>query len=53
MRTVEEYLIHAAKADELAGTTDDAFHKEQIAKIAAMWRDLAEHRRLLAQADSE
>jgi hypothetical protein len=47
MRSVEEYLGHAARADALAALTDDEFHKAQIARIAEMWRELAEHRRRL------
>ncbi len=49
MKTVEEYLSHAAKANELAATTDDLFHKEKIAEISQLWLDLAEHRKRLLE----
>lgn len=44
VETVEEYLRHAARSDELAAQADSPAHKAQIAKIAQMWRDLAKQR---------
>jgi hypothetical protein len=52
MRTVEEYLSHAARADELAAMTDDDFHKTQIIEIARLWRELAEQRRRLLNGEN-
>jgi hypothetical protein len=49
MQTVEEYLRHAARADELAAKADSPAHKAQIANIAQMWRDLAKQRAHLLQ----
>jgi hypothetical protein len=52
MKTVEEYLRHAARSDELAAQADSPAHRAQIAKIAQMWRDLAKQReRLLRGRD--
>ena len=47
MKTVEEYLRHASRADELAAQADSPAHKAQIAKIAQLWRDLAKQRERL------
>lgn len=49
MQTVEEYLRHAKRSDELAAQADSPAHKAQIAKIAQMWRDLAKQRERLLQ----
>ncbi len=49
MKTVEEYLSHATKADELAAGVNDPFHKERIGEIAKMWRELAQHRKRLLE----
>jgi hypothetical protein len=49
MRTVEEYLRHAARSDELAAQAESPVHKAQIAKIAQMRRDLARQRECLLQ----
>jgi hypothetical protein len=44
VKTVEEYLRHAARSEELAAQSDTEAHKAQILQIAQMWRDLAEQR---------
>ena len=49
MKTVEEYLSHATKAEEMAAGIEDPFHKERIGEIARMWRELAEHRKRLLE----
>jgi hypothetical protein len=54
MKTVEEYLRHAAHSDELAAQAESPAHKAQIAEIARMWRDLARQReRLLQERDRQ
>ena len=47
MKTVEEYLRHAARSDELAAEAETQEHKAQIEQIAKMWRDLARQREQL------
>ena len=49
MKTVEEYLRHAALSDTLAALAESPAHKAQIAEIARMWRDLAKQRERLLQ----
>jgi hypothetical protein len=47
MKTVEEYLRHALRSEELAAQSDSPAHKQQILQIAQMWRDLAKQRQRL------
>jgi dethiobiotin synthetase len=49
MKTVEEYLLHAERAEYLAAQSDAPAHKAQILKIAQMWRELAKQRRRLIE----
>ena len=45
MKTVEEYLRHAAECDALARTVSSPEHRRQIEDMASTWRLLAEQRR--------
>jgi hypothetical protein len=51
MKTVEEYLNHAKKSEELAEMTDNPIHKGKIAEISEMWRELAEQRRRFIEGE--
>lgn len=53
MLTIKEYLQHAARADELAAQADAPDHRQQIAAIAQMWRDLAKQRERLLQGNKK
>ena len=52
MKTVDEYLRHAAECDALARKAISSEQREQIVTMAATWRKLAEQRRtrILRQA---
>jgi hypothetical protein len=49
MKTVEEYLRHALRSEELAAQSDSPAHKAKILQIAQMWRDLAKQRQRLIE----
>ena len=49
MKTVEEYLRHADRAEELAALSESPAHRAQIMQIAQMWRDLAKQRQRLIE----
>jgi hypothetical protein len=52
MKTVQEYLDHAKRSEDLSAQTDAPAHRAQIQKIAQMWRDLAKQRERLLKVNS-